>query len=177
MSTEQKDTITVELPIEARGTDVDVAGSERTRANWRAIAANPDVTAFPLARALAPAVVAWIERDEFKPLGIPEVGRTIKATKRNGKTETFQTSEVMALQRAVHVYDSEGDHFGSIPLTVERAAWELDYDITAWDYVESDPAKSTATVHVTVKPDMTEFIEGLEGVLKAARKMQAGDSK
>lgn len=137
-----KDTITVELPIKAEdGGYVRVFGIRWAREYWREFAADPSIALSEQTRVLAPAVVAWIERDEWKPLGVPEVGRTIKATKRNGKTEAFQTSEVKALRRVVHVYDSEGDHF-AIPLTVERAEWERDYDIIAWEYVD-EPAQPT----------------------------------
>ena len=137
-----KDTITVELPIEARsGGYVSVAGFvSASRDRWREIAtdlagASVGVTA------LAPAVVAWIERGEFKPLDLPEVGRRIKATLRDGYVETFKVSAIEGASAWARVWNADANGGFRFIQRVRDVDDPSPDDIISWEYVD-EPAIS-----------------------------------
>lgn len=139
---ETPDTINVELPIEARdGGYVSVGSLVLPRGYWREVATDLALASV-IVRAVAPAVVAWMERDEWKPLDVPEVGRTIKATLRDGRVETFEVGVTetghYSEWAGVWKIGSSGEvHY------IQRVRDVVDAgpgDIIAWEYVdEADP--------------------------------------
>ena len=143
MSENKQDTINVDLPIEAVADGrVSVLDIILSREYWSKVAATPDSALTDWTRVLAPAVVAWIERDEWKPLDLPEKGRTIKATLRDGSEETFEVKGVDDYGAGwVEVWKVDARReVRYIPLTIDAAS-RPPTDIIAWEYVD-EPAES-----------------------------------
>lgn len=155
---ETPDTITVELPIEAHhDCYVSVTGVVSvSRETWREIAANPNATRNNIVRTVAPAVVAWIERDEWKPLDLPEVGRTIEATLRDGRVETFKVGKVKDDSAWAYVWKADSGHRARF---IQRTIDATDHgprDIIAWDYVDEWKPLDVPDVGRTIKATLRD---------------------
>lgn len=155
MSENKQDTITVELPIGVtQSGSVRVAGYWLTRDNWRSVVEGLSSVS-SLVAAIAPAVVAWIERDEWKPLDLPAVGRTIKATLRDGRVETFKVGKVV--DGSTWAYVSKADSYDAARFIQRR--FDVDdlhpTDIIAWEYVD-ETAEHTITTVNTARAEALE---------------------
>ena len=157
-----QNTITVELPIEVDGTDVvrvPHIGSMR-RNRWREIAANPGQFGYGGHDIVAPSVVEWIERDEWEPLDVPEVGRTIKATLRDGRVETFTVKSVSGSEFWAIVRSATEERYYLEVKPDERERDE--FDITAWHYVDDKPALTLAEIADQLQTTVDQIREALE---------------
>lgn len=135
MSENKQDTINVELPIKARGDWVYVSSDwAASRERWREIAAGEWGYAVSATRTIAPAVVEWIERDEWEPLPIPDVGRKIQATLRDGRVVTLDVHRIDRCFSYVGVETCGALHF--IESEPDGAAANHPRTITAWEYVD-----------------------------------------
>lgn len=149
---ETPDTITVELPIEASGDDY--VGVEHaalaTRERWREIAADPvgaDTSA--LTARVAPAVVAWIERDEADPIKIPADGSKIRATLGDGSVHVIAVKGASRVGKLAGVIQSSITQYRVGEWTDGHE--DPQRDIIAWEYVDEP-------VEVTLSPAVAKSI-------------------
>ena len=158
-----KDTITVELPIEAGENYVGLPGIVTlSRDNWRDAVESPHRWS-PDVRNLAPAVVAWIERDEWKPLDLPDEGRTIKATLRDGRVETFKVRKVVSGSAWTRVWKDDSDDVARYIQRVRDVYPPDPTDIVAWEYVDEPKFKNGDWVRVGADPDVVHAAWGQVG--------------